>query len=76
MDFARRSPLGARMDEGKAELIALLGTRIGTIMEDASVVALTLGSADENQQATDIDQLVGAAEQIAALTSALQGLRD
>ena len=76
MDFTHPTSLGAHMDEGRAELIGLLGTRIGMIMEDASVVALTLGSMHPGQQDTAIAQLTTAAEQIRALTSALLALRE
>lgn len=36
------------MDDETQELITLLCTRIGMIMEDASVVALTIGSRDHD----------------------------
>lgn len=76
MDFAYTSSLGAHMDEGRAELIGMLGSQIGMIMEDASVVALTLGSMRPGQQQAAIEQLANVAEQIGALTCALQSLRD
>ncbi|MCB2073060.1 MAG: hypothetical protein H6917_00915 [Novosphingobium sp.] len=64
------------MDEDTAELASRLCTRIGMIMEDASVVALTIGSLDEadrpdaiarlENDARCIDQLIGAVHALAS----------
>ncbi|MCB2059315.1 MAG: hypothetical protein R3E09_07525 [Novosphingobium sp.] len=64
------------MDEDTAELVSRLCTRIGMIMEDASFVALTIGSVDEadrseaiarlEMDARRIDQLIGAVRVLAS----------
>lgn len=61
-------------DDETQELIALLCTRIDMIMEDASVVALTLGSRDQNARLTAMAELDVAAEQIDRLVKAAQSL--
>jgi hypothetical protein len=59
------------MDED-GELIDALCTRIGMIMEDASVVALSRGSGDLDDR---IAQLAAAIEQMSALAAAAQAIR-
>ena len=62
------------MDDETQELITLLCTRIGMIMEDASVVALTIGSRDQDVCLAAIAKLDLAAEQIGRLIKAAQSL--
>lgn len=62
------------MEDETQELIILLCTRIGMIMEDASVVALTIGSGDRGARATTINELNIAAEQIDRLIKATESL--
>lgn len=62
------------MDDETQELIILLCTRIGMIMEDASVVALTIGSRDQDACLATIAKLGVAAEQIRWLLRATQSL--
>jgi len=62
------------MDDETQELINLLCTRIGVIMEDASVVALTIGSRDQNARLAAIGELELAAERIDRLVKATKAL--
>jgi hypothetical protein len=74
MDFAARSGRHGSMDDDNAELINLLSTRIGTIMEDTSVIALTLGSQGSGERLARIQQLTRASASIAALAAAVEAL--
>lgn len=58
------------MDED-GELIDALCTRIGMIMEDASVVALSRGSGDRDDR---LARLATAIEQMSALARAAQAI--
>ena len=58
------------MDEDTRELTAQLCTRVGMIMEDASVVALTAGSLAPEEQHEALRQLRSAALTIEALICA------
>jgi hypothetical protein len=60
------------MDDDTIELIRQLCTRIGMIMEDASVSALVSGSGDD--PASKVASLRLAVEQAAALVAAAQAL--
>ena len=62
------------MDEHTNELIAQLCTRIGMIMEDASVVALTVGGLTVKERDDAIAALEAAAERISALVAAGKAL--
>ena len=64
------------MDESAAELIGLLGTRIGMIMEDTSIIALTLGACQPGELADTIDRIISAADQISKLAGALVSLKE
>ena len=55
------------MDEDTLELTASLCTRIGMIMEDASVIALTLAAASEADRMEALAQLDAAAGRISDL---------
>lgn len=59
------------MDE---EFITALCARIGMIMEDASVIALTIGGLGETQRHVAISDIAGASERIAALVNAVRAL--
>lgn len=61
MDFVCEERLRAAMDEDNLELTARLCTRIGIIMEDASVIALTIGAASEGDRTGALAQLSAAA---------------
>ena len=62
------------MDEDTSELIEQLCTKIGMIMEDASVVALTVGGLTVKERDDAIAALEAAAERIGALVSAVTAL--
>ena len=62
------------MDDDTSELIAQLCTRIGMIMEDASVVALTVGGLTVKERDDAIAALEAAAERISALVAAAKAL--
>ena len=70
VDLLGKPSLVHGMDEDTAELVSHLCTRIGIIMEDASVVALTLGSSDAEQRADGLQQLERSASQISRLLQA------
>ena len=72
--FWRGRGVVSHMEDETQELIILLCTRIGMIMEDASVVALTIGSKDRGARATTINELNIAAEQIDRLIKATESL--
>jgi hypothetical protein len=62
-------------DPQKRDLIDPLATRIGTFMEDASVVALTIAPRCDPARAEAIDDLELAATQIAPLVDAIRALQ-
>ena len=76
VDLLGKPSLVHGMDEDTAELVSRLCTRIGMVMEDASVIALTIGSVDEadrseaiarlEMDARRIDQLIGAVRVLAS----------
>ena len=66
MDFLLDPRLRDAMDENEVELIRLLYTRVGMIMEDASVIALALGGPERFD-----DDAVEALEQASAKISSL-----
>lgn len=76
MDFSRGSTLGVCMDENRDELIALLGARIGMVMEDVADVALTVGAAAPEQRNGQIEMIVRAVGELSSLASALETLRE
>ena len=76
MDFQNVSWLRAAMDEDTIDLIVALCTRIGMIMEDTSVIALTLRGATEIQRHEAVADIKAASDYIAALVGAVQVLRD
>ena len=62
------------MDDDTRDLITLLCTRIGMLMEDLSAAALTVGLEDLGRIGTVIDDLSRGADQIAALAEAARSL--
>lgn len=62
------------VDGDTYELVSLLGTRIGAIMEDASVVALTMGSLASHERSQAIMKLMDSIETINRLIGAVQVL--
>jgi hypothetical protein len=64
------------MDDDTTDLIARLCTRVGMIMEDASVIALTISGSEPGDLPLAIDELEGAARQIKALVAAARALLD
>ena len=64
------------MDENKTELLRLLYTRIGMIMEDASIIALTLGGARSTFEENSVADVAKAAQAISSLQAAAQALQD
>jgi len=63
------------MDDDTAELIALLYTRIGMIMEDASVIALTLGGPRSGFSEEALAELERAFASMSSLLAAASSLR-
>lgn len=76
MDFLQTSRLRIAMDHDTEELIALLCTRIAMIMEDASDVAIELGSATASARPEQLRQLERAAGQVRDLVQAVLALED
>jgi|GEM_PF-3787747 len=64
------------MDDIDRELISLLSTKIGMLMEDHSALALTIGSELEDEQANRMATLDQAAEKIGALVAAAHSISD
>ena len=62
------------MDEQTDDLIAQLCARIGMIMEDASVTALTIVGKSPTDRLAVIEELEGAAKRIDALVAAVSAL--
>ncbi|MGN6358143.1 MAG: hypothetical protein ACTHLU_11785 [Novosphingobium sp.] len=63
------------MDEDQnSDLIAQLCTQVGMIMEDASIVALTVGSTAEPKRTMDIKDLDTAIRRMSALINATRAL--
>ena len=62
------------MEDDTSELIVQLCTRMGMIMEDASVVALTVGGLTGKERPHAIAELEAAAERISALVAAAKAL--
>lgn len=75
LDFLAGSGRGVSMGDHTDDLIAQLCTRIGAIMEDASVTALTVGGKSPGDRQAAIDELDGAAKRIDALVTAVRALQ-
>ena len=76
MDWRALLPLCVAMDEDTRDLISRLGTRIGMIMEDTNVTALTLGRMELQELGPAIDTLVKAGARISIFVAALKELMD
>jgi len=76
MDLAAPLRLRHAMDDDTDGLIALLCTRIGAIMEDASVVVLTIGHCEPGQRGAALPDLEQASARISALLGATKALLD
>ena len=63
-----------RMDEDTFDLIRTLCTRVGMIMEDASVEALFLPAADTRALSAGLDRLSDASGTISAIVAAARAL--
>lgn len=74
LDFMAWSGRGVPMDENIDDLIVQLCTRIGMIMEDASVTALIVGGMLPSDRLNVIEELEGAAKRIDALVAAARAL--
>lgn len=74
MDFAPVLSLGSPMDDDTAELIRQLYTRVGMAMEDASVIALTLGGPRSTFDVEEVVKLDAKIEQAWHLLRAAQSL--
>lgn len=62
------------MDDSDPDLVIQLCTRIGMIMEDASVFALTMAGQDQEERERAVVQLEQASAAIAALAGAVRCL--
>lgn len=62
------------MDEIDRELLSLLSTKIGMLMEDYSVKAIFLATADEEKQRAGIPELAKASNKIEVLVVAAQSI--
>jgi hypothetical protein len=65
-----------RMDDIDQELINLLCTKIGMLMEDNSTLALTVGSQIDGEQKASIDELAVASYKIERLAAAAQSIAE
>ena len=64
------------MEDIDRELISLLCTKIGMLMEDHSTLALTVCSQPDDEQKVAIDQLTAASTKIVKLTAAAQSVAE
>lgn len=76
MDFVSVPCLRARMDENEEELLRLLYTRIGMIMENASITALDLGGPRSRFEEPKRQKLGKAVFAINALFKAANAVQD
>lgn len=74
MDFSAHTRLRRDMDDDKRELLIRLCTRAGMEMEDASVVALTIGSLGDQEIDSSLGQLRKSAMRISTLIDAARSL--
>lgn len=64
------------MEEIDRELIALLCTKAGMLMEDHSTMVLTMGSKTADEQKLALRELPDAAEKIRKLAAAAQSIAE
>ena len=75
MDFAPLSRRGGAMDDDTEDLVIQLCTRIGMIMEDTSVLALTVPGMDQVGRRAALREIEQAASRIHALVVAAKALK-
>jgi len=76
VDLRSRPSIVALMDEIDRELISLLSTKIGMLMEDHATAALTVASLPTDQQKAAIDGLADASTTIAYLAAAARSIAE
>jgi len=74
VDFAAGSRLRQEMDKDAADLIAQLCTRVGMIMEDMTLLALTTGNISDTERSLALARLEVAAAQITSLIAAARAI--
>lgn len=74
LDFRSQPSLGPGMESDTDDLVLLLCTQIGMLMEDASVVALTLKSREPDQRAAEIENLHAQISRMAKIIDAATAL--
>lgn len=74
MDLCAAPSLGRSVDEVNRDLIVRLCTEAGMRMEDASVIAPTIGGHGDLEVHQMLDRLVATADQIASLLTAAKAL--
>lgn len=75
MDFGPLSRRGGAMDHDTEDLVIQLYTRIGMIMEDTSVLALTVGGMDQEGRRAARRKIEQAAGRIHLLLAAAKALK-
>lgn len=76
LDFVATSRCGATMDDETHELISLLATKVGMLMEDSTVIALTCGQKDRADVSSALDELERSAARMTAMIGAAKALLD
>lgn len=76
LDFPVAAWLHCLMDDDKAELIRQLYTWVGMAMEDASSIAIDLGSPQSEFSIEEIAKVEAAATNIAHLLKAARSLQE
>ncbi len=74
VDFGAETRLRGLMDDDARDLVNQLCTRIGMIMEDASELALTIGSVDQSDRPKQLTKLAESSARISALVRAAMSL--
>lgn len=64
------------MDDIDRELVSLLFTKVGMLMEDYSTLALTIGGLSVDKRRIAINELAHSSRKIAALTAAAQAIAE
>lgn len=74
LDFVATSRCGYRMDDDTHELITLLTSKAGMLMEDKSVIALSCGRQDAVGIASVLDELERSVARMGALIGAAKAI--
>ena len=74
VDLGNGSSIAALMDDIDRELVSLLCTKVGMLMEDHSVVALTIGSKSGDEQRIAIEELARTSTIIETLVASAQSI--